>query len=161
MISAWTTKFVHGDCQTALDQASMIELDLTKTYKAGYNYIKTGTGGTNVNLAQSFSGSSRICIVSFSQSYGAYEVKDFKVEKMIAYDNQLCVYNPLTEEWSAEGMPYETCGYGRICKNLATNKCFYVRDNSFLKICEKEENFERWTFQLDNGQEIQKDVCIE
>ena len=55
--------------------------------------------------------------------------------KVIAFGDQLCVYNQSSGRWTLSGeLPYGVCGYGRICRNTATEKCFFVNEHSFERI---------------------------
>ena len=74
------------------------------------------------------------------------------------WTNQLIQYNPINKDDPTKGteevMPYapsQYCGRGRLCKNNATGKTFYVCDSSFLKVVDPSPQSEEWTFTLENG----------
>ena len=47
--------------------------------------------------------------------------------------------------------PSQYCGRGRLGKNTATGKTFYVCDSSFMKVVDPAPQTEEWTFTLENG----------
>lgn len=60
-------------------------------------------------------------------------------------------------------IPSQYCGRGRLCKNNATGKTFYVCDSSFLKVVDPTVVSEEWTFTLENGattEEVKKKIVI-
>ena len=128
VLKAWTQRFQASEVP-ASDSSTLFQFNLNGSYSA------KSPAGTVVNLGQSFSGKVRICVASNQLQFQVIDASDLRYERTVAYDDQLCVYNPTTDTWTVvTGLPYETCGYGRICKNVATDKCFFVRERSFERL---------------------------
>lgn len=95
--------------------------------------------------------------VTASQPGASWDIIDMKIPRVLvkAWTNQLVQYDPITGRENV--MPYvpsQYCGRGRLCRNNATGKTFYVCDSSFLKVVDPAGNSETWTFTVDNGSEV-------
>ena len=125
----------------------------------------------SVNIRNTFSTQASplggaIGFITSSQPGASWDILDMKIPRILVktWTNQLIQYDPITGQQNV--MPYipsQYCGRGRLCKNNATGKTFYVCDSSFLKVVDPSGTSEEWTFTLENGattDEIKKKVVI-
>ena len=95
--------------------------------------------------------------ITASQPGASWDILDMKIPRVLVktWTNQLIQYDPITgRENILPYVPSQYCGRGRLCKNNATGKTFYVCDSSFLKVVDPTGNSETWTFTVDNGSEV-------
>ncbi len=126
-ISAWTSEFGSS----TLGNLISIDLDNLKD--------KAGNAITCFNTT-TFPAGGQIGFSTLSQPMAFFDIKSAKLPKTVIDTrvNSISVYNPIAEAWTLDTskLPPEYVGVGRLTRNNATGKTFYVTPNSFIKIGE-------------------------
>jgi len=161
-ISCWTTKFsgsppseisrngIPGDFGGVYGPSSYpssdAEWDTAVVDKNAYlltvdlNSEDTIPNTSSATFRSKFSGKrGQIGFFASSQAGASFDIIQWNMPRMFVRTdlNQLIEYDPLDGQYKViDKLPVDFCGRGRLCKNLATNKTFYVGDASFIKVAE-------------------------
>ena len=164
-ISCWTTKFT-GNVNNLDDVISSANRDFNGPTAvpdgdAGWNnavasknaFLMTLDLASNVNVSgggklsdwglASHPEGGRIGFVTASQTGASWDIIKMDIPKTVVktQTNEVIMHDPITGSNTTQTtLGTDFCGIGRICKNLATNKSFYVTaNNTFLKLAETTE----------------------
>jgi len=180
-IQAWTTRFTqaapeHGgggdsdglaECPSDWDAAVRAGDAFTLSVDLASDAVVNQISLSSCFSAQARPLGGRMGFVTFSQSGATWDILDMKIPKIIVrtWSNEVIEYDPLDDESKVlDAAPAEFCGKGRLCRNPATGKTFFVGDQGFLKIVDPAAGeSEEWTFTVENGAstgEIKKRVVV-
>ena len=125
-----------------MDANMQFTVDLDNMTVNGYDIMQFPTESTipknfTRETLESFRGPQKIGFSTISQESAMIQIKKLDVEKIIidARNNGISAfYGGELRELDVNAMQY--VGIGRLAKNMATNKTFFVGQNGFVKFCE-------------------------
>lgn len=131
-ITGWTGPFASSGCNIETsDSRYKITIDLDNP---------SSNTGFAVSKLDVFKGASKIGFSTLSQPSSMYEVGTFKTPKVIIDSRKNSISSYYDGVWSTDEFkgvdPVSYVGIGRLVKNTATNKTFYVTTHGFVKFAE-------------------------
>ena len=129
-ITAETSRLGETNITAERAAQTKIEIDLSKG-------VKTKAGNNiNVEPMLAANGGAHIGFVTMSQRLTMFKILKYVVPKQILniHTNELVTYNIDGTTTTQTGRWTNYVGVGRLVKNNATNKTFYVAANQFIKV---------------------------